>query len=144
MPPLDGQLLEPGHHGPRRREEPPEIDPTVMLTRRWIVEQLMRNVSIAMGDEEIETKVIVKATRRSLKAGEDGVPLVAETVDVVTVKVTDRSGAVANQALNLLDQQLDKIKAERGTVPQEAQDYLAQHADRLAVMRRNTKAAIPT
>lgn len=143
LPPLDGQVLEPSDHGPRRKAETP-TDPTVALTRGWIVEQLMRNVAISMGDEAIEQRVMVKATRRTLKAGEDGAPLIQETVDVVTVKVTDRSGSAANQALNLLDQQLDKIKAERGTVPQEAQDFLAAHQDRLATMRRNTKAAIPT
>lgn len=143
-PPLDGQVLEPGDHGDRRRRVEHPADPTVALTRGWIVEQLMRNVAISMGDEAIEQRVMVKATRRTLKAGTDGEPLIQETVDVVTVKVTDRSGSAANQALNLLDQQLDKIKAERGTVPQEAQDFLAAHQDRLAAMRRNTKAAIPT
>lgn len=142
-PPLDGQVLEPGYHPrPPRKDEAP--DPTVSLTRGWIVEQLMRNVAISMGDEAIEQRVMVKATRKTLKAGVDGEPMIQETVDVVTVKVTDRSGSAANQALNLLDQQLDKIKAERGTVPQEAQDFLAAHQDRLATMRRNTKAAIPT
>lgn len=143
QPPLDGQVLEPSDHGPRRKAEQP-ADPTVTLTRQWIVEQLVRNVAISMGDEAIEQKVMVKATRRTLKAGADGEPVVQETVDVVTVRVTDRSGSAANQALNLLAQQLDIIKAERGAVPQEAQDFLAAHQDRLATMRRNTKAAIPT
>ncbi|MCC7347531.1 MAG: terminase small subunit [Variibacter sp.] len=139
QPPLDGQVLEPGSSGPRR--EPPATDPTVALTRGWIVGQLMRNVAISMGDETVEQRVMVKATRKTLKAGADGEPMIQETVDVVTVRVTDRSGSAANQALNLLDQQIDKIKAERGSVPQEATDFMAAHQDRLAAMRRNTKAA---
>lgn len=144
-PPLDGQVLEPGDAGPRRgKPEPEPTDPTVLLTRQFIVGQLVRNVAIAMGDEAIEQRLIVKATRRTLKAGADGEPLIQETIDVVTVKVTDRNGAVANQALNLLDQQLDKLKAERGTVPQQAQDFLTQHEDRLSRMRQATaKAATP-
>lgn len=141
-PPLEGQVLEPSYPPRPRKDEPP--DPTVALTRGWIVGQLMRNVAISMGDETIEQRVMVKATRKTLKAGADGEPMIQETVDVVTVRVTDRSGSAANQALNLLDQQLDKIKAERGTVPQEATDFLAAHQDRLAAMRRATKAAVPT
>lgn len=137
-PPLDGQV--PGW-SPRPRKEEPPADPTVALTRGWIVGQLMRNVAISMGDETVEQRVMVKATRKTLKAGVDGEPMIQETVDVVTVKVTDRSGSAANQALNLLDQQIDKIKAERGSVPQEATDFMAAHQDRLAAMRRNTKAA---
>lgn len=143
-PPLDGTVLEPGESGPRRQPEPVPDDPTIMLTRQFIVGQLVRNVAIAMGDEDIEQRVMVKARKTQVKAGENGEPIIAESVDVVVVRVTDRNGAVANQALNLLDQQLDKIKAERGTVPQEARNLLDAHQDRLAAMRQNTKAAIPT
>lgn len=61
-----------------------KVAQTVVLDRAWVLERLMKNARIAMGEETIRTKVM----------GEDGV--------VVEVDVSARNGNVANKALELL------------------------------------------
>jgi hypothetical protein len=61
-----------------------------VLDRGWVLERLMKNARIAMGEET------VKLTLRKLNKGGSDDP------ETVTVEVTDRDAAAANKALELL------------------------------------------
>ena len=55
-----------------------------ILDRAWVLERLMRNAQIAMGEQSVKLKVPTKDK------------------GVVEVELTDRDGSVANKALELL------------------------------------------
>jgi hypothetical protein len=119
-------------------------DPAISLTRAYLISELMRNARIAMGDEPIEAIVMVKRKKVTANGQPGTEPVIEETVEGVKVMVTAREGAVANQALNLLSQQLDHLKAERGNVPQEVRDFMVAHQDRLGRMQQATRKAAST
>lgn len=65
-----------------------------VLSKAWVIERLMRNVQIAMGEETIKQKM----ARKNKESGE---------VEVIEVEVTDRDTAGANRGLELLGKELN-------------------------------------
>ena len=68
-----------------------------ILTEAWVIEQLMKNVRIAMGEEFVT--VVVSSTDRATGA-----------VRTVEVQQSARDAAAANRALELLGKKLDMFK----------------------------------
>lgn len=68
----------------------------VAATRELVIEQLVRNARIAMGDEEIA--VVMPGGKKGAK---------------VTIRRTDRDAAAANRALHLLGLELGMFKTEQ-------------------------------
>ena len=59
------------------------------LTRQWVLERLMLNARICMGEERV--RLAVQRTNKETKQ-----------IDVVEIEVTERDAAAANRALELL------------------------------------------
>ncbi len=132
--PHDGDVLPPG---PARRMSDDEL-----LTRQYLVGQLMRNAAICMADEPVEVSEKIKrqtpyilvggeylratpATMRRVErerakaaaAGlDDSMPeakvVMMEEYAVQTILLTKHDPAGANRALELLDKQLDALTRE--------------------------------
>src|SRR5262245_26330033 len=66
-----------------------EASAKASLSRAWVLERLMRNAEVALGDRTIKTKVIA----RNKETGE---------VSVAELEITDRDASAANRALELL------------------------------------------
>lgn len=64
-----------------------------VLSKAWVIERLMRNVQIAMGEETIKQKI----AKKNKETGE---------VLVIEIDVTDRDTAGANRGLELLGKEL--------------------------------------
>ncbi len=96
-PPHDGDVMPPAG-GWQRPPGAPAMSPEERLTRSWLVDGLMRNASICLGDEA----VFVTAGR----GGKESL-----------LRKHDAAGA--NRALELLDKQLDKMA---GAPPDDAAD----------------------
>ena len=165
IPPMDGEIYGPGDNGPGPRPIPPgeteeqkEARAGRNLTRNYVIANLMTNVEIAMGRELVETSVAVKRTIAS-RAGEGitgpkgggpelaGYVTTVETVSATKVRISDRNGAVANQALSLLSQQLEAIKSEGGELTEENKDrtktFLDRtHAKKYAGLRAKMRASV--
>jgi phage terminase small subunit len=83
------ELLKNGKVTGRIAELQSKAAEKAVLDRAWVLERLMRNARIALGEEPILLKV--KNTNRKTKR-----------VTVVEIEVSDRDGGAANQALGLL------------------------------------------
>ncbi len=100
------------------------MSPEERLTRAWLVEGLMRNASICMGDESV---------------------FITKTPGADDVLIRKHDSAGANRALELLDKQLDKLAG----VPDDPadpdglklSDFVIEHHDKIANMRERLKAA---
>jgi len=66
------------------------------LSKAWVIERLMRNAAICLGDQTITIKV----RRKPTKGGEDDTP------GVVDLEISDRDPAAANRALELLGKEI--------------------------------------
>ena len=66
-----------------------------VVDRAWVLERLMRNVRIAMGEETVRLTILPKTGKAEDKLRKP-----------VEIEVTDRDGTVANNALKLLGQEL--------------------------------------
>ncbi len=120
-PPLDGDVLPP-NGGWQRAQGAPAMTPEERLTRGWIVEMLMRNVAICMGDEAV------------FVTGKDG----------KEVLLWKRDAPSANRALELLDKQLDKLASLPADGEQDGlklSDFVIEHHDKIANMRERLKSA---
>ena len=91
------------------------------LDREWIIDRLMQNVRIAMGEVKSSKSVLIQSNPGS--AG--GAP-----VSVVQVEVYERNAAAANQALALLLKEVDRMEEESRKKAEENDD-----PDRPAVKR---------
>lgn len=71
------------------------------LTRAWVIERMMRNAMICMGEEKVTTHRILKVK------GQNGQP---DSFTAVEIEVFERDAAGANTALGLLAKELDKLE----------------------------------
>jgi phage terminase small subunit len=81
-----GDLLRNGAITGRINELRSQVAKIVVLDRAWVVDRLMRNVRIAMGEEKITVAIRPKAAPDT----------------VVELEITDRDASAANKALELL------------------------------------------
>lgn len=110
-PPLSGDTYGPGEDLPRSPQPAPEA---VELTRPWIVETLIRNARMCMGDLDVPVSKMVKRTVDS------GNGIVREEIVAETIFIRERDAAGANTACKLLSEQLEIMKGEasgRGADP---------------------------
>lgn len=80
------ELLKDGKVTGRIAELRAQVVQKVVLDRAWVIERLMRNVRIAMGEEKIKVAIRPKAAPDT----------------VLELEITDRDAAAANAALALL------------------------------------------
>jgi len=102
-PPLNGDAYGPDEPLPRSPAETPEA---VELTRPWIVETLIRNARMCMGDLDVPVSKMVKRTVDS------GNGVIREEIVAETIYVRERDAPAANTALKLLSEQLEIMKTE--------------------------------
>jgi phage terminase small subunit len=81
-----GELLKNGAVTGRVADLRSQAAKKVVLDRAWVLERLMRNVKIAMGEERIRVAIRPKSAPDT----------------VVELEITDRDAAAANRALELL------------------------------------------
>jgi len=127
-----GELLKNGAVTGRIADLQKQVAEKAGLTRVWVIERLMRNARIAMGEERI--RIAVQRTNKETKQ-----------IDVVEVEVTERDAAAANRALELLgkteelrlfsDRSKDDHPDGTGTTPAEEAPR-ATGADHLAELAR--------
>jgi phage terminase small subunit len=84
-----GELLKNGAVAGRIAALQQDIAQKAGLTRQFVIERLMRNARICMGEERV--RLAVQRTNKETKQ-----------VDVVEIEVTERDAAAANRALELL------------------------------------------
>ncbi len=92
------------------------------LTRGWIVETLLRQVDVCMGDT----------------------PGVVTLADGTEVFVRRRDAPSANRAIELLDKQLDKLAGAPAAEEIDGlklSDFVIAHHDKIATMRERLKTA---
>lgn len=109
-PPLTGEIFRPGAPEPDRPED--EAVETI-LSREWVIGQLMRNARIAMGDMRVTVTKMVKVS------GRNGQP---DNFVAVQTEAFERDGAVANRALELLSKELDRMAKIGEDASPEARD----------------------
>ena len=114
-----------------------------VLSKAWVIERLMRNVKIAMGEETITQKI----AKKNKETGE---------VEVTEAEVTDRDTAGANRGLELLGKELGMF-VDRSEIGEpgdfddmsddELREFVARRASNLGegnqgarTARRNSKA----
>ncbi len=111
----DGQIILPGTRPPM-----PIVE---RLTRGWIVETLLRQVDVCMGDT----------------------PGVVTLADGTEVFVRRRDAPSANRAIELLDKQLDKLAGAPPAAEEidglKLSDFVIAHHDKIATMRERLKTA---
>jgi len=83
-----GELLKNGAVAGRIAALQQDVAQKAGLTRQFVIERLMRNARICMGEERVQ---LVQRTNKETKQ-----------VDVVEIEVTERDAAAANRALELL------------------------------------------
>ncbi len=113
----DGQVLPPLGGGGRQTTTPVE-----RLTRAWIVETLLRQVDVCMGD----------------------MPGVVTARDGTEMFVRRRDAPSANRAIELLDKQLDKLAGLPSDLTEDGlklSDFVIEHHDKIANMRERLKTA---
>ena len=79
------ELLKHGKVSARVSTYRQKVEDAAVLDRAWVLKRLMRNARIAMGEESVKLK---------MKLGDAAEPVEVET--------SDRNGAIANKALELL------------------------------------------
>jgi phage terminase small subunit len=92
------EVLQNGNVSARIAEVRSAAAEKVVVDQAWVLERLMRNARIAMGEEKIKVSIRPKGT--------DGRLLDA----TVELEITDRDPAAANKALELLGKHLGMFK----------------------------------
>jgi hypothetical protein len=102
------------------------------LNRAWVLDRLMRNVEVSLGEKTIKLKV----RERDKEAG---------TVEVKEIEVNDRDPAAANKALELLARHLglfEQDNAQQGRATGDAAGQaLIDRARRIAFLLHRAQTA---
>jgi phage terminase small subunit len=115
------ELLKNGNVTVRIRELQDGAAEKAQLSKAWVLERLMRNARICMGEETIKLKVYSKARG-----------------EVIEVDATDRDSTAANRALELLGKEL-RMFIDRQVVTEQLsiKDYVLG-----AIARRDARRAL--